>query len=250
MTLENQREDLTREPIDPPMKELSNNLNNNRTEPVSATENEIASSDEANGEPLDLQSEDIEPEEEQKTEQTAPGNEMPTSAEPVSQKTSKGGILLKPLHLLIGSFFIVALVTCGVLFGMWLVGHDRDPDIEDNVKDYHDIYASAEDVAAGNYTAPGYSEVTLPAGKRDVQIILPNPKGNPCYFRYTLVLKDTGEVLYQSGLIEPGKAVTDIRLSRPLEVGDYILKLQIEAFSLEERAAMNGINMEVDLKVR
>ena len=275
MTMENQREDLTQEPIDPPIEAVSDNASNDPTDPVSVTENEIPSPDEMNEEILDLppenskqentdseniepmksdsehaESESPDPEKKQETEQTVPENETPTATASFVQRERKGGILLKPVHLLIAAVLIVALVSGSILFGMWLVRRDRDPAIEDNVKDYYDIYASAADIAAGNYAAPGYSEITFPAGKRDVQIILPNPQGNPCYFRYTLILRDTGEELYRSGLIEPGKAVTDIRLFRPLEAGDYVLELRIEAFSLEERAAMNGINMEVDLKVR
>lgn len=179
-----------------------------------------------------------------------PNEEVQLPSDPSPKQSLRHGIVLRPWHLLLGSFLIITLLTGAILLGMWLVKRDHDPSIEENVKVYNDIHASAADVAAGNFAAPGYSEITFPAGKRDVQIILPNPVGNPCYFRYTLVLEDTGEILYQSGLIEPGKAVTDIRLARPLEVGDYALKILIETASTADRSAMNGIRMDVVLKVR
>ncbi len=256
MAVEDQREDLVREQNDHLPSREDCDRPNEETE-VSAKENEAEGSfSDATAEEDDTeQSFDLQPEDpslhaEQTEEQLPPSNGEQAPTEPTIKTGWHGGIVLKPLHLLIGSFFIVALVTGSILFGMWLVSRDHGPKIEENVKDYDDIYASAADIAAGNFAAPGYTEITLPAERRDVQIILPNPKGNPCFFRYTLVLKDTGEVLYQTGLIEPGKAVTEIRLSRPLETGDYVLELQIEATSIIDQSAMNGINIGVVLKVR
>ena len=47
-----------------------------------------------------------------------------------------------------------------------------------------------------------------------------NPEGNPCYFTFTLVLKDTDETIYQSKMVEPGKAITQITLSKELSAGE------------------------------
>ena len=98
---------------------------------------------------------------------------------------------------------------------------------------------------------PGYVELTFPAGEQVIEIVLPNPASNPCYFRYTLILEGTGEVLYQSKLIAPGKAVLEIKLSRPLEVGDYSLLIGVDSVSLTDgRTPMNGGEQRVLLKVR
>ena len=133
---------------------------------------------------------------------------------------------------------------------MWISNRPSDPDIDPNAKDYGDIYVSAGEVTPGNISAPGYSDVTFLAGARDVQIILPNPEGNPCYFRFVLVLKETEETVYRSGLVPPGQAITDITLSRPLEAGAYPLEIRIETYSLEDRSAMSGVTMDVNLTVR
>ena len=37
---------------------------------------------------------------------------------------------------------------------------------------------------------PGYPSITIPADTKDVTVNLMNPEGNPCYFAFTLVLKD------------------------------------------------------------
>lgn len=52
---------------------------------------------------------------------------------------------------------------------------------------------------------PGYPSITVPADTTDIEMNLENPAGNPCYFTFELVLKDTNETLYTSKMVEPGK---------------------------------------------
>ena len=42
---------------------------------------------------------------------------------------------------------------------------------------------------------PGLGNMQMTAGQTHVEKVLLNPEGNPCYFQFKLVLKDTGETL-------------------------------------------------------
>ena len=86
---------------------------------------------------------------------------------------------------------------------------------------------------------PGYPEMNLE-----------NPAGNPCYFTFELVLKDTNETLYTSKMVEPGKAITNVTLSHGLEKGEYPAVIKISTVSLEDGSAMNGANVETTLIVQ
>ena len=77
-----------------------------------------------------------------------------------------------------------------------------------------------------------------------------NPEGNPCYFTFELVLKDTNETLYTSKMVEPGKAITNVTLSHGLEKGEYQAVIKISTASLEDGSAMNGANVETTLIVQ
>ena len=88
------------------------------------------------------------------------------------------------------------------------------------------------------------------ADKKDVQMNLMNPEGNPCYFTFTLVLKDTDETIYQSKMVEPGKAITQITLSKELSAGEYPAILKISTAVMDDGRAMNGANVETVLKVQ
>lgn len=195
------------------------------------------------------------PEELCEEEASVPASEPSIQPECLPTVTQTGGflsgsIVLRTSHLLIGALAVVLLVIGGIFLGMWISMSQIDHEIDPNAKDYGDLYVGPAEVTPGNLSAPGYDKVTFRAGERNVQIVLPNPEVNPCYFRFSLVLPDTNETLYRSGLVPPGKAITDVTLSRPLEKGTYRLEIVIEAASLEDRSAMNGLTMEVVLTVQ
>ena len=97
---------------------------------------------------------------------------------------------------------------------------------------------------------PGYPSITVPADTTDIEMNLENPVGNPCYFTFELVLKDTNETLYTSKMVEPGKAITNVTLSHGLEKGEYPAVIKISTASLEDGSAMNGANVETTLIVQ
>lgn len=96
---------------------------------------------------------------------------------------------------------------------------------------------------------PGYASISIPANEQDVRISLLNPEENPCYFIFELVLDDTGETLYTSKLVEPGKAIQEQTLSRTLDAGEYGATIKISTFSLKDQAQMNGANVKTKLLV-
>ena len=81
---------------------------------------------------------------------------------------------------------------------------------------------------------PGFKTLTMDAQTGKIEAALVNPEGNPCYFRYMIVLKDTQEELYRSGLLEPGTAVTEFTIKNELEPGSYDIELRIETGQLSD----------------
>lgn len=96
---------------------------------------------------------------------------------------------------------------------------------------------------------PGYPEVTVGAGDMAIPLTLMNPEGNPCYFSIAVLLDDSDTVLYQSQLIEPGKAIKGFQADRTLAPGDHKLTLQISTYSLTDKTQMNGAKTSTTLHV-
>lgn len=156
---------------------------------------------------------------------------------------------------------VLLLIAGGIALGLnWnrLSGKEETapggsftPDLDPGAKEWSQ--ETLPDKSGGESTGikiPGYPSITLPANKEDVTVALLNPEGNPCYFTFTLVLRDNDEVLYTSGMVAPGQVITDITLSRPLEAGEYNAVIRISTASLTDGSAMNGANVETVLVVQ
>ena len=158
---------------------------------------------------------------------------------------------------------IVAAVTLAIGWNSWF-GQDPTitpspsqnqngtPDIDPDAGDWNgaQLPDKTEDAPAVGIKIPGYPSISLPKGQETVSVALVNPEGNPCYFTFELILKDTGESLYESKLVPPGKAVTQITMSRALEAGEYNAIIKITTTSLTDGSAMNGANVETLLIVK
>ena len=107
-----------------------------------------------------------------------------------------------------------------------------------------------EDAPAVGIKIPGYPSITLPKDQKTVNVALLNPEGNPCYFTFEIVLKDTGESIYKSKLVPPGQAITEITMTKALSAGEYNATIKITTTSLEDGSAMNGANVETVLIVK
>ena len=166
----------------------------------------------------------------------------------IGMKISKNKIMITAI--------IVLCVAVAVLAAVLVIRKDKNKDNDDKFTPTIDS-DSGEIGTGSNYSGgqqgiriPGYPSITVDAGKDNVTMNLFNPEGNPCYFTFELVLKDTNETLYTSKMVEPGKAITNVTLSHGLEKGEYQAVIKISTASLEDGSAMNGANVETTLIVQ
>ena len=125
-------------------------------------------------------------------------------------------------------------------------------DIDEGAGDWNgqQLPDKTDDAPAAGIKIPGSPSITLPKDQKTVNVALLNPEGNPCYFTFEIVLKDTGESLYKSKLVPPGKAITEITMSKALPAGEYDATIKITTTSLADGSAMNGANVETVLIVK
>ena len=175
----------------------------------------------------------------------------------ISKKTLCVAVILI-LLLIIGS------VTVAFNWDNWFgnapsVGGDSNnnsgignSDIDPDAGDWNDNLPpdKTDDPPAEGIKIPGYPSIMLPKDQQTVNVALLNPEGNPCYFTFEILLKDTGESIYKSKLVPPGKAITKITMSRALSEGEYDATIKITTAALTDGSAMNGANVETVLIVK
>lgn len=103
----------------------------------------------------------------------------------------------------------------------------------------------------------GRGSMTFPANKKEVTVDFYNPKENEGLYYMTFELRlnndsEQGyEVLYTSELVEPGKHINRISLSRALEKGVYEAVVHVQPYRMkEEKTLTNNADMKTRLIVK
>ena len=174
------------------------------------------------------------------------------------------GIVIQKKHIVIAAVIILLLLVGGILLGAnwnkWFGDKQLDTTVsetEDSSKPSIEL-----DENAGEYTGekpkdqggeevgikiPGYPSITIEKDTEDVQMALMNPEGNPCYFKFEIVLKDSGETIFESKYVKPGDCIYDVHLNKPLAEGEYPAAIKISTISLDGETPLNGANVETVL---
>lgn len=155
----------------------------------------------------------------------------------------------------------VILVAGGVFFGAnYQKWFGREP-VQDTGQEKQQVESGASDWQGEKevYTGkknentidiPGFDVMNLKAGETSQNVNLYNPEQNTCYFKMTLSLSD-GTKLWESGLIEPGKGLYNITLSKALDAGTYEnAVLKYDCFTMDEnQSPLNGAEIKIKLNV-
>ena len=140
------------------------------------------------------------------------------------KKTSK---LIATVSLALALVF--ALSGCDGL--NWIWGTTAGPDIDfDPNGGNHGTPDLPANNAGGGVAIPGWSVITISAGQTEVTVDLPNPSANAdkYYLSFQMRLKDTGEVLFETGYVAPGQSINKVTLTRALERGTYEVIVRVQ----------------------
>ena len=151
----------------------------------------------------------------------------------------------------------VILVGGGVFVGInWNSWFGSQPtaepaEVDDDAEDYtgnRDTYTGKKNT--DTIDIPGFDVMNIKADTAQQSVNLYNPEQNTCYFKMTILLHD-GTTLWESKLIEPGKAIYDITLNQSLPEGEYEdCTLKYECFAMdEEQTPLNGSEIKFTLYV-
>jgi hypothetical protein len=147
--------------------------------------------------------------------------------------------LLILLLLLLGS-------CCAVCMRDVHAGEDADETSSDGTALVFDESASPVSFSADaesddeddSVTIPGWGELEFAADRREQSVDFYNPEENAGAFYLTFSLEvkvdGGGEVVYTSGLIEPGMHVSSITLDRALAAGTYEAVLHVQPYRMDD----------------
>lgn len=125
-----------------------------------------------------------------------------------------------------------------------------DPDADNGLPS-----GTEQDLEQGVVIA-GRDSMIFSANTKEQEVSFVNPEENAqmYYLTFELRLYDSKgqdyEVLYTSGLVEPGKSINRITLSRQLEKGEYDAVIHVQPYRMnEEKTFTNNADMRIRLLV-
>ena len=127
--------------------------------------------------------------------------------------------------------------------------------VDSNAGEY--VEPEKESTPTQGVAIPGWSTIVIPANTKDVTVDFMNPIENKDLYYLTFELRllnnsDVGyEVLYKSGLVEPGLHIQKISLSRSLNVGEYDAIVHVQPYRMNnEKTPTNNADMKTKLVVK
>lgn len=145
---------------------------------------------------------------------------------------------------------IVAAVLVVAIAAGFLLGNNRNAasnglKVQKNTVEWNQDMKSADEDAG--IQIPYYSDVYMKGGTDTIDMTLVNPKENDCYFTYTFILSDTGEEIYQSDLIGPGRALEQVKLNQEVPNGTYKLNIRVDTYTMEDQETLNNAIVATNL---
>lgn len=141
----------------------------------------------------------------------------------------------------IASLVAAIAIVVALLLGGYLLNQSDGPEIDGNSSKYNPKIVLPEKSNPDTISLPGYGDINMFAGTSDLKIALWNPETNQVYFKFTILLEDTEEKLYESKFVEPGNAITEVKLSRALEQGIHPVIVRIDTFDINDyKVKKNG----------
>lgn len=86
-------------------------------------------------------------------------------------------------------------------------------------------------------------------GRAEGNLLVANLAGSRNRFTVEIRRQDTGETLYRSGAILPGKTIETIRLTRPLAKGTYPCTAYLTAYRLDEDVCLGQAGAQITLHI-
>ena len=147
----------------------------------------------------------------------------------------KDKLLRRQLQVL--SALVLAVIVAFAILNLM----NNKINLDSSAKDYKPSNMELANTDPDHIALPGYDQILVNAGENKSYVALWNPPKNPCYFQFTISLKDSSKKIYQSDLIEPGKAITEIKWNQKFKKGTYDIEIDIKCYSLEDgKTEMNG----------
>lgn len=169
---------------------------------------------------------------------------------------SKASISKKKVAII---FTVLIVIVIGLIIAMYFI-MKNDKDATSNMKVESNVVTSKEDKSnlsfeemqkktdASKIGVKMNIKPVFQDGNSKGNILLENTSSNGNSFTMSIVIEDTKETVYESGLIKKGTRIDEIKLDKNLEAGEYKAVAYFTAYNdKEEEQGTSGINITLNI---
>ena len=146
----------------------------------------------------------------------------------------------------------IALILC-LMFISSHFGKKEQSKQEDDITGYtsEDVYTDFLDENDDTLSVYGIKEIKIKEGSDKAELYYINPEQNAdkYYIVVSIKLKGSGEVIYSSDLIPPGKGLYSIELSRSFKSGTYDAVFHIQSYKMNDLSSAKAADLEIQIIV-
>lgn len=157
-------------------------------------------------------------------------------------------------YCLLGLLLLAVIVALAAI--LWPEAPETADGMGLTLDPYSGAFVQPEETAAGEESTggiaiPGWGSIRIQAGEKLVDVNLENPMDNEgkYYLSFSLYLNGEDTALAETGLIQPGKSALKLRLSHPLEAGEYEAVVLVQPYRMADGSATNNAEIETILIV-
>ena len=110
--------------------------------------------------------------------------------------------------------------------------------------------AAQDAVDESQFTLNILSEASFPDGKSSGNIYIKNPTNNAYPISVEVVENESGDVIYESGAIQPGEEITEGTLSKALVKGNYVATAKVSIYDPETKEYKGQTSAEMNIEVK
>lgn len=148
------------------------------------------------------------------------------------------------------AILVILLIAIGTWFYIQQKGDHPLLDFDKSAKTYKSKIKKPEEWSEDKIAFPAFKEVKVIQGSDKFYMALENPAFNEAYLQFSLTLVGEKKPFYETGLVKPGEAVTEVPMPKQLSVGDHIIKLSMKAFAPnDEKTKLNGTKVDFNLRI-
>ncbi|MGX6961712.1 hypothetical protein [Vagococcus xieshaowenii] len=145
---------------------------------------------------------------------------------------------------------LLLVVGCGFFFYTKQSEDSNGLKKDQNAQAYKSKIKKPEDWAKEEIAFPSYNQINVEEGAKQAYVALLNPEFNDANMQFIVTMDDQKEPLLESGLVEPGQAITTIDLPQDLAVGEHTVHLHMKGYTTdEEPTELNGTRTNFTLMV-